>query len=274
MNLLEVSGLTKTFPGRHTPAVDGVSFAVPEGGAVGIVGESGSGKSTTARLVGGLIKADAGSVTFDGRQIAGASRSELRGVRRSLQYVFQDPFSSLNPRMTVEQLVGEGLLVHGLERDRAARRDRVVEALESTGLSAEHLGRYPRSFSGGQRQRIAIARAIAVRPRLLICDEPVSSLDVSVQAQVLNLLADLRRRTGVAILFIAHDLAVVRYLCESVVVMHDGTVVEQGGRDAVFERPTHPYTRALLAAVPVPDPALERARRASVLAATADPGDD
>jgi len=205
-------------------------------------------------------------VSFDGTEVVGAPRSRLRDVRRSMQFVFQDPFSSLNPRMTVSELVGEGLIVHGIERDRSRRLDRVVETLESVGLRAEHLDRYPRSFSGGQRQRIAIARAVAVGPRVLICDEPVSSLDVSVQAQVLNLLADLRERTGISLLFIAHDLAVVRYLCDRVAVMNTGRIVEQGSRDQVYDDPKHPYTRSLLAAVPVPDPTAERARRAASLA--------
>ncbi len=261
--MLTVQGITKQFRGRAHPAVDDVSFAVREGEAVGIVGESGSGKSTTARCVANLLRPDSGSILFEGRETVGASPRQLRGLRTQMQMVFQDPFASLSPRMTVEQLVGEGLIVHKLAPDRRARRDRVVEVLEQVGLSAEHLSRYPRSFSGGQRQRIAIARAIAVRPRLLICDEPVSSLDVSVQAQVLNLLKDLREELGLSILFIAHDLAVVRYLCESVVVMSDGRVVESGSRDAVFSSPQHDYTRALLSAVPIPDPQAERARRAA-----------
>lgn len=180
-----------------------------------------------------------------------------------MQMVFQDPFASLSPRMTVEELVGEGMLVHGIEMNATKRRDLVVSTLEKVGLSAEHLKRYPRSFSGGQRQRIAIARAIAVGPQLLICDEPVSSLDVSVQAQVLNLLRDLRRDLGLSILFIAHDLAVVRYLCESVVVMSDGVAVEYGSREQIFDDPQHAYTQSLLRAVPIPDPAVERARRAA-----------
>ena len=264
MTLLQVSGLTKTFPGRDTPAVDNVSFSLAQESALGIVGESGSGKSTTARLVAGLIRADSGSVLFDGQELVGASGRALRTVRKDLQFVFQDPFSSLNPRMRVSELVGEGLLVHGIEKDARRRRDFVVQTLESVGLGAEHLDRYPRSFSGGQRQRIAIARAIAVRPRVLICDEVVSSLDVSVQAQVLNLLGALRADLGISILFIAHDLAVVRYLCDQVAVMSEGSVVEAGSRDAVYESPQHPYTRSLLAAVPIPDPTAERARRAAL----------
>jgi len=265
MTLLQVEGLTKTFPGRDTPAVDDVSFSLGQESALGIVGESGSGKSTTARLVAGLIKADSGSVLFDGQELVGASSRTLRGVRKDLQFVFQDPFASLNPRMKVSELVGEGLLVHGIEKDAKRRRDLVVQTLESVGLGAEHLDRYPRSFSGGQRQRIAIARAIAVKPRVLICDEVVSSLDVSVQAQVLNLLGALRTDLGISILFIAHDLAVVRYLCDQVAVMSEGKIVESGPRDAVYDSPQHPYTRSLLAAVPIPDPTAERARRAALL---------
>nr|WP_217274853.1 ATP-binding cassette domain-containing protein [Rathayibacter sp. VKM Ac-2835] len=254
--------MTKRFPGRDAPAVADVSFRLERGSALGLVGESGSGKSTTARLVAGLLKPDAGSVLLDGTELVGASRAALREARRSLQFVFQDPFASLNPRMRVSELVEEGLIVHRVLPDARARRDRVVETLESVGLGAEHLQRYPRSFSGGQRQRIAIARAVAVRPRVLICDEPVSSLDVSVQAQVLNLLADLRGTLDLALLFIAHDLAVVRYLCDHVAVMNGGRILEQGSRESIYGDPRHPYTRELLDAVPVPDPVAERARRA------------
>jgi len=262
MSLLEVSGVNKTFHGRHEPAISDVSFSLEAGGVLGLVGESGSGKSTTARCVAGLTRPEGGSVMLDGREVVGARRATMTTLRRDMQMVFQDPFSSLNPRMTVLDLVGEGMIVHGIERRPAARRDLVVEVLEKVGLDSSHLTRYPRSFSGGQRQRIAIARALAVSPRLLICDEPVSSLDVSVQAQVLNLLRDLREELGLAILFIAHDLAVVRYLCDSVAVMSRGRVVESGKRDAIFDSPQHPYTRSLLAAVPVPDPAVQRARQA------------
>jgi ABC-type oligopeptide transport system ATPase subunit len=269
MSILEVTGVTKRFAGQHTPAVDDVSFTLDRGSALGLVGESGSGKSTTARLVAGLIKPDAGSVLLDGTQLVGARRPTLLAARRDLQFVFQDPFSSLNPRMRVRDLVGEGLIVHGLERDPKKRLDRVVETLESVGLESAHLDRYPRSFSGGQRQRIAIARAVAVRPKVLICDEPVSALDVSVQAQVLNLFAELRERLDLALLFIAHDLAVVRYLCDRVAVMNGGRIVEIGSREQVYDDPQHEYTRALLDAVPVPDPAVERARRAGMLAAHA-----
>jgi len=263
MTVLAVERLTKQFAGRDSPAVNAVSFEVQTGATVGIVGESGSGKSTLARCVAGLIRADSGSVRLNGVEVVGASPREKRIFRRDMQMVFQDPFASLSPRMTVEELVGEGILVHGLEKNSTKRRDLVVSTLEKVGLSAEHLKRYPRSFSGGQRQRIAIARAIAVRPMLLICDEPVSSLDVSVQAQVLNLLRDLHRDLDLSILFIAHDLAVVKYLCESVVVMSDGVAVEYGSREQIFDDPQHAYTQSLLRAVPVPDPSIERARRAA-----------
>jgi ABC-type oligopeptide transport system ATPase subunit len=261
VSLVEVRGLGKRFGSGGPAAVSDVSFDLDPGSALGLVGESGSGKSTTARMVAGLLRADAGSVLLDGVELVGASRRVLTAARRDLQFVFQDPFASLDPRMRVRDLVGEGLVVHRLCATASERRDRIVETLESVGLGAEHLDRYPRSFSGGQRQRIAIARAIAVRPRVLICDEPVSSLDVSVQAQVLNLLGELRDRLDLALLFIAHDLAVVRYLCDRVAVMNAGSIVEQGDREQVYGDPQHAYTRELLAAVPVPDPTVERRRR-------------
>ncbi|MFV2197709.1 ATP-binding cassette domain-containing protein [Nocardiopsis sp. LOL_012] len=260
--LLEARKLVKTFPGRRGGrAVDDVSLIVRRGEALGLVGESGSGKSTTARCIAGLLRPDSGRILVEGQDVT-SPRARRRG-RRRIQMVFQDPYSSLNPRMTVADLVGEGLYVHGIEPDRARRRDRVVELLETVGLDSGHLDRYPRSFSGGQRQRIAIARALAVGPDLLICDEPVSSLDVSVQAQVLDLFADLRETLGLALLFIAHDLAVVHHLCGRVAVMNAGRVVEQGERDQIYRSPGHPYTRSLLDAVPVPDPAVERARAAA-----------
>ncbi|WP_250213410.1 ATP-binding cassette domain-containing protein [Acrocarpospora catenulata] len=257
--LLRVENLVKHFAGRRV--LDGISFEVAPGEVLGLVGESGSGKSTTARCVARLTEPDQGRVTLAGRDVLAAGRRELRAIRRDMQMVFQDPYSSLNPRMTVAALIEEPLAVHRLEADRRRRRDRAAELLELVGMSAAHLDRHPRSFSGGQRQRISIARALAVGPRLLICDEPVSSLDVSVQAQVLNLLGDLRRRLGLSILFIAHDLAVVYYLCDRVAVLENGALVEIGTREQVYGSPSHPYTRSLLDAVPVPDPAVERARR-------------
>ena len=262
--LLQVKGLTHHFASRGGPtvAVEDVAFEVRAGEAVGLVGESGSGKSTTARCVLRLIEPTAGSVVFDETDVLAASPRRLRELRREMQIVFQDPYASLNPRMTVEALVGEGLVVHGLAGGRGARRRRVLELLELVGLDAGHLERHPRDFSGGQRQRIAIARALAVEPRLLICDEPVSSLDVSVQAQVLNLLRGLQEQLGLSILFIAHDLAVVRFLCDEIVVMRDGRVVEAGPAHRVLREPHDPYSRALLLATPVPDPAIETRRRA------------
>lgn len=259
--ILQVDHVVKTFGGSR--AVDDVSFSVRRGEVLGLVGESGSGKSTTARCITGLLKPDSGSVLVEGYEVVNARANVLRRAQSVMQMVFQDPYSSLNPRMTVEQLVGEGLIVHGIEPKAAARRARVTELLEMVGLAPEQLGRYPRSFSGGQRQRIAIARALAVSPQLLICDEPVSSLDVSVQAQVLNLFRELRERLDLSILFIAHDLGVVHYLCDRVAVMQHGQIVEIGDREQVYGRPAHPYTRSLLEAVPIPDPQLERRRRAS-----------
>ena len=268
--MLQVEHICKRFKaggGKQAKVLDDISLDLEDGQSVGLVGESGSGKTTFIRCALGLMRPDEGSVTYDGVSIYGASRPDLLRFRREVQLVFQDPYASLNPRMTVEELVGEGLLVHRLEPSRAARRDRVVEQLQMVGLGADVLPRYPRAFSGGQRQRIAIARALVIRPRLLICDEPVSALDVSVQAQVINLLQDMQRQLKLGILFVAHDLAVVRHLCETVAVLDHGKIVEQGTRDEVFDNPQHPYTKSLLEAVPVPDPAIGRARRQARLAA-------
>ena len=263
MSLLEVENLVKSFPtGYRRPPLTilkGVSFTVERGEIFGLVDESGSGKSTTARCIARLLPATSGRITLDGRDVLAASGRALRSLRRDMQMVFQDPYSSLNPRMTVAETVSEPLLVHGVVTDRAALRARARELLQMVGLNEEHLDRYPRTFSGGQRQRIAIARAIALEPKLLICDEPVSSLDVSVQAQVLNLFQDLRERLGLTILFIAHDLAVVRHLCDRVAVMRSGEIVEIADSDRLYEHPTHEYTRSLLAAVPIPDPTRGRA---------------
>jgi ABC-type oligopeptide transport system ATPase subunit len=269
--ILEARGLTRCFGSRRdaTRAVDDVSFSVGHGAILGIVGESGSGKSTTLRCVVGLERADAGEVLFDGVPLAGADRATRRRFRREVQMVFQDPYSSLNPRMTVETIVGEGLDIHRMAGSRDARRARVVEVLELVGLDATVLDRFPRSFSGGQRQRIAIARALAVGPRVLVCDEPVSALDVSVQAQVVNLLLDMQQQLGLAVVFVAHDLALVRHLCHEVMVMQRGVVVENGACADVFDRPQHDYTRSLLAAIPIPDPDRDRARRAAAAAVLA-----
>ncbi|MEV8634115.1 ATP-binding cassette domain-containing protein [Streptosporangium sp. NPDC051023] len=265
--LLTVEGLTKAFTSRErgeaVKAVDDVSFTLGQGETLGLVGESGSGKSTITRCLVGLERPDAGAVTYDGFDVLRAGRDDRRRFRREVQLVFQNPYASLNPRMTVEDLVGEPLLVHQGRRSREGRRERVVEVLEMVGLTGAHLPRYPAQFSGGQRQRIAIARALVSGPKVLICDEPVSALDVSVQAQVVNLLRAMRRDLGLTVLFIAHDLAVVRQLCDRLLVLKDGRVVEEGSREQVYGAPAHDYTRALLAAVPIPDPAADRARRRS-----------
>ena len=260
--LLSVDSLTKRFGSgnnQHT-AVDAVTFELREGEVLGIVGESGSGKSTTVRCLVGLERPDSGSLMYDGINLRSATFAQQRRFRSEVQMVFQDPYSSLDPRMTIRRIVEEPLIVRG-GLTPAKRLERVIEILELVGLSAEHLSRYPRSFSGGQRQRIAIARALVGSPRVLICDEPVSALDVSVQAQVLNLLRDMQQKLSLTVLFIAHDLAVVRYLCDRLVVMENGKAVEQGTREQVYGSPASAYTRSLLDAVPRADPAAERARR-------------
>ncbi|MFD6062636.1 ATP-binding cassette domain-containing protein [Rhodococcus wratislaviensis] len=260
--LLDIRGLNKTFGGsRGSKALDDVYLSVPEGGTFGLVGESGSGKSTLIKCIVRLERPDSGTVTFEGRDVHALRGGELRRFRRDVQLVAQDPYASLNPRMTVEQIVGEGLVVHRLARTRAERRDRVAQTLIEVGLDPDAMARLPATFSGGQRQRIAIARALILRPRLLVCDEPVSALDVSVQAQVINLLASLHEDLGVTILFIAHDLAIVQQLCSQVAVLRSGVVVEEGPTRQVFSTPRHRYTRELLEAVPVPDPVLTRAGR-------------
>ena len=265
MALLEVDDLVKHFPVtrgiimRHqigtVKAVDGVSFSVDRGQTVALVGESGCGKSTTARAVLRLIEPTAGSVRFDGEELTTASHDRLRELRREMQIVFQDPYASLNPRMPVRTILTEPFKIHGIDPG-----DRVAELLALVGLAPEHESRYPHEFSGGQRQRVGIARAIALDPRLVVCDEPVSALDVSIQAQVLNLLEDIQDRLGLAYLFIAHDLSVVRHIADRVCVMYLGTVVEEAPTDDLFEAPSHPYTQALISAVPVADPRKERVR--------------
>ncbi len=258
--LVQVRGLVKHFPIDRgvmlrrnvgaVKAVDGIEFDVYAGETFGIVGESGSGKSTTARLLARLLAPTAGEVRFDGRDITALRGSRLKLLRRELQMVFQDPYSSLNPRRTVGSIVAEPLQIHRVEPDRAARKRAVRELLDTVGLNPEHYNRYPHEFSGGQRQRIGIARALALRPRLLIADEPVSALDVSIQAQVLNLLRDLQRRLGLTMVFISHDLSVVRHMCDRIAVMHDGLIVELQSNEALYSAPREPYTRELLAAVP------------------------
>jgi oligopeptide transport system ATP-binding protein len=268
--LLEVADLVKHFPIKRgilidrevdqVRAVDGISFSVGRGETVGLVGESGSGKSTACRAVLQLIKPTSGSVRFEGREIAGLGRRPMRPLRREMQMIFQDPYASLNPRKRVGQIVGDPLRRQGVARGSELRRQ-VQELLERVGLSSEHLNRYPHEFSGGQRQRIGIARALALKPKLVICDEPVSALDVSIQAQIVNLLDDLQDEFGVAYLFVAHDIGVVRHISDRIAVMNEGRIVEQGTADQVCEQPKDEYTKKLLAAVPIPDPRESRERR-------------
>ena len=267
-NLLEVHHLRKYFAVRkglfrqvqgYVKAVDGVSFAIKKKQTLGLVGESGCGKTTAGRTILRLIEPSAGWVIFGGRDITVLSRSELRRERRHMQIIFQDPYSSLNPRMTAGAIVGEALKIHGVARG-AELRERVRGLLERVGLQAEHMGRYPHEFSGGQRQRIGIARALALNPKFIVCDEPVSALDVSIQAQVINLLEDLQEEFFLSYLFIAHDLAVVRHISDRVAVMYMGKIVEIASCDELFGNPLHPYTHALLSAVPVPDPKSQRKR--------------
>jgi ABC-type oligopeptide transport system ATPase subunit len=266
--VLRVENLVKEFPVRHLfraaeifRAVDDVTFQVERGSVVGLVGESGSGKSTTARCIMRLIEPDSGQIFVQGENVTNVKGAELKALRRKVQIVFQDPYSSLNPRMKIEDIIGEGIRIHKLVESDEERRARVAHLLELVGLERAHLRRLPSAFSGGQRQRIGIARALAVDPILLICDEPVSSLDVSIQAQILNLFRDLQNELHLTMLFIAHDLAMVRHLCDYIVVMHDGRVLEQGSREQIFNDPQALYTKELLASVPVPDPDLERERR-------------
>jgi oligopeptide transport system ATP-binding protein len=269
--LLQVRDLRKEFPVRsgfliervsHTiNAVDGVSFEIEEGKTLGLVGESGSGKSTTGYCILQLLKPTAGTVRFKGQELTTLGREGIRRMRREMQIVFQDPYSSLDPRMTVGDIVSEPLEAHGVGT-RRNRRARVRELLDVVGFNPEFVNRYPHEFSGGQRQRIGVARALALNPSLIVCDEPVSALDVSIQAQILNLLKDLQRDFGLTFLFISHDLAVVRSMSDHIAVMKDGKIVETGPADDVYETPRHEYTRALLTAVPVPDPKRMRERRA------------
>jgi oligopeptide transport system ATP-binding protein len=271
--LLEVRNLVKHFQvggglftsGALVRAVDGVSFEIRRGETLGLVGESGCGKTTTGRCILQLERPTSGQILFEGRDLTTLAEDALRPVRRKMQVIFQDPYSSLNPRMTVGQIIAEPLAVHGIVPDRAHRATRVREILSHVGLLAQHAHRYPHQLSGGQRQRVGIARALAVEPSLIICDEPVSALDVSIQAQIINLLEDLQAQFGLTYLFVAHDLSVVRHISDRVAVMYLGKIVEITDRKSLYDSPLHPYTKALLSAVPIPDPALEAQRERVVL---------
>lgn len=257
--LLKVEGLKVHFPVRAgilqrvvdtVKAVDGISFEVPRGTTVGLVGESGSGKTTTGRAIARLVPVTAGSIQYSGKELVGLSNREFFPYRKKIQVIFQDPFGSLNPRMSVYRIVAEPLEIHFKEWTRSQREDRVADLLRTVGLDPEAMRRYPHQFSGGQRQRIGIARALAVEPECIICDEPVSALDVSVQAQIVNLLQDLQDELGLTYLFIAHDLAVVEHISDEVLVMTGGKIVEQASAEAIYRNPQHPYTKGLLAAIP------------------------
>ncbi len=279
MNLIEIKNVYKTYTRKRflsfgkkdeTPVLKDVSLCLKENRVLGLVGESGCGKTTLSKIILGLEKASSGQVIVDGKDISKLSKAGFKHMRRLMQVIFQDPYSSLDPRMNVSQIISEPLDIHGLYKEKASRRKVLEDLLKSVGLSAEHLTRYPHEFSGGQRQRIAIARALALDPKILIADEPVSALDVSVQAQILNLLKEIKQKRRLSMVFVSHDFAVARFLCDEIAVMYKGLILEYAPAEDLFSNPQHPYTEALFSAVPVPDPARQKKREAVSLSSRSD----